>query len=119
MTTRQLPRSRFLDKPALALIALYQTYLSPHKGFRCAFRTRHGGPSCSSYATQTIAEVGVARAGMLILERFAACSAAARELRSSALSVDRNTDGKEADDRDGCPCACCFDIGEIPSCSWI
>jgi putative component of membrane protein insertase Oxa1/YidC/SpoIIIJ protein YidD len=29
------------------LIGLYQRYLSPCKGFRCAHAAWHGGPSCS------------------------------------------------------------------------
>jgi len=38
-----------LDAFVSMLISLYQRYVSPYKGFRCAHRVLHGGDSCSEY----------------------------------------------------------------------
>ena len=65
-----------LSGAALAVIAAYQRWLSPRKGFACAHRVRHGGTGCSGYAKQAIRARGL-RAWPDIRARFAACRAAA------------------------------------------
>ena len=35
---------------AALCIRLYQRFISPYKGYRCAHRALHGGPSCSEFA---------------------------------------------------------------------
>ena len=49
----------FLNRSALAGIALYQRWLSPRKGFRCAHAAFHGGASCSAAIAQTIRHEGL------------------------------------------------------------
>lgn len=60
-----------LDTFALAGIALYQRWLSPHKGFCCAHAALYGGPSCSAAIAQTIQEQGLSLSAALA--RLAAC----------------------------------------------
>nr|WP_317641559.1 membrane protein insertion efficiency factor YidD [Deinococcus sp. ZS9-10] len=47
------------DALALTGIALYQRWLSPHKGFRCAHAAFYGGASCSAALAHAIREEGL------------------------------------------------------------
>src|SRR4051794_6706306 len=68
---------------AAGMIAGYQRYLSPHKGFCCAHRALHGGPSCSEFARRVVRRRGVGPLAPLLRRRFARCAAAARRLRAA------------------------------------
>lgn len=58
----------------LGLIRLYQTYVSPYKGFRCAYHAHTGGQSCSTFGYTAIRRHG-ARVGWLLLRRrFRKCA---------------------------------------------
>ncbi|MRW93699.1 membrane protein insertion efficiency factor YidD [Duganella sp. FT80W] len=63
---------------ALAAIAFYQRYLSPLKGFSCAFRGHTGRDSCSCYGRRVIARYGVLRGLTLLNRRLTACGAVHR-----------------------------------------
>jgi len=52
----------------LALIRLYQCFLSPLLGPRCRFH-----PSCSQYAFEAIERHGILRGGGLAARRLARC----------------------------------------------
>lgn len=90
----------------LALLAItgYQRYLSPHKGFSCAYREWTGACSCSALGKRVIRRYGV-RAGIgLLRQRFDRCAAAAirlRTRRSEAGFID---------------CACDIPTCDIPGC---
>ena len=63
------------------VIGLYQRYLSPYKGFRCAYRVRHKRrASCSMFARRAIEQLGVLPGVMLLRRRFDKCGRAARAL---------------------------------------
>jgi putative component of membrane protein insertase Oxa1/YidC/SpoIIIJ protein YidD len=66
-----------LDHAALLAIGGYQRWLSPRKGYGCAYRIAHGGTGCSGFAKRAIAERGLRRALPLIRQRFRECHAAA------------------------------------------
>lgn len=53
---------------ALAAIAGYQRYLSPHKGFCCAYRVHTGRHSCSVLGFRAVRRYGVL-VGLAILRR--------------------------------------------------
>lgn len=76
------PAARAVD----ALIARYQARLSPRKGYACAHRVAHGGPSCSAAVRDLVRGRGVARALLPTATRFVACSQAARLLMASDVS---------------------------------
>jgi putative component of membrane protein insertase Oxa1/YidC/SpoIIIJ protein YidD len=59
---------------ALAAITLYQRYLSPYKGFVCAFRVHTGRDGCSAYGKRVIARYGLRQGLTLLRRRLAACS---------------------------------------------
>lgn len=62
-------------KPAILLaITAYQRYLSPYKGFHCAFARHTGRDTCSGYGYRVFARYGTRRGYLLLRRRFAACS---------------------------------------------
>lgn len=61
----------FVNVSALTGIALYQRWLSPLKGFRCAHAALYGGESCSVAIAQIIGEQGLASPA--IAAQFVAC----------------------------------------------
>lgn len=79
----------FLDASVLGGIALYQRWLSPHKGFRCAHAAVFGGESCSAAVARTIRERGLWGSGTAIAARFAACRQAYSQLCAGTTSGPR------------------------------
>jgi putative component of membrane protein insertase Oxa1/YidC/SpoIIIJ protein YidD len=63
---------------AIALLAIraYQRYLSPHKGFCCAYRAHTGHKSCSVLGYRAIRLYGVLPGIAVLQKRFKRCSAA-------------------------------------------
>ena len=61
---------------ALGLIWVYQRWISPRKGYRCAHAVLHGGTGCSGFAKQAIREQGIWPALRVIRQRFRDCRAA-------------------------------------------
>ena len=57
-----------MSRALLALIALYQRWLSPLLGARCRFH-----PGCSEYARTAIARFGPMRGGVLATWRILRC----------------------------------------------
>ena len=84
------------DRLAIAAIAVYQRYLSPYKGFCCAHRVRHGGPSCSEYARQIILSAGWRRSLAAFRERLRACRAAAIQLAADQDEQQRKKRRRDA-----------------------
>ena len=62
---------------ALGAIDAYRRYISPYKGYGCAYRIHWGSQSCSRYAQRAIARAGVWRGLLLVRRRLHACADAA------------------------------------------
>lgn len=71
---------------ALRLIRGYQRFISPYKGFSCAYRVATNDLSCSSYGAKVIQRWGVLRGYALLRRRFAECY-----LCSQALNEHKHT----------------------------
>jgi putative component of membrane protein insertase Oxa1/YidC/SpoIIIJ protein YidD len=52
----------------LAAIRLYQAYISPHKGFCCAYRKHTGRASCSALGYRSVRRYGTV-GGLIILRK--------------------------------------------------
>lgn len=78
---------------ALLLIAAYQRWISPRKGFRCAHSVLHGGTGCSGYAKQALREHGFWSALGLVRQRLRDCRSALGELVAQQ-EVDEDMPGK-------------------------
>lgn len=87
------------------LIGLYQRYLSPYKGFRCAHAAYYGGPSCSWAVKDIVREHGVFAALPRVRLRFIECRAAYTSL-SAEPDQDRQPEGgkkpRRRREREGC-----------------
>ena len=91
--------------PALGLINFYQHYLSPYKGFCCAYRARTGRRSCSAYAKAVVARLGVHALFDAMPRQFARCKAAYASLSAAATMPN----GEQKEERrkkwwDNCDC---------------
>lgn len=64
------------DTLALQVIAFYQRYLSPYKGFRCACGALHGGETCSAAVSRIIRTQGLRAGFPAIQAQFGKCRAA-------------------------------------------
>ena len=94
-------------RAALGGIWIYQTYISPRKGFRCAHSVLHNGTGCSGYAKQAIRDRGVFYAIPPIRQRFKECKVAYFTLRNDQEQPDEPDKTKKSDSctermRDGC-----------------
>ena len=67
---------------AVGAIDLYQRFVSPYKGFRCAHRAVHGRRSCSAFAKRLVEKVGLLRFGPLLMRRLRKCGETARALKA-------------------------------------
>jgi putative component of membrane protein insertase Oxa1/YidC/SpoIIIJ protein YidD len=67
---------------ALSCIRAYQRFISPHKGFHCAYRVCTGCASCSELGYRAVRRFGAVK-GLAVLDgRLARCAEAARLMRA-------------------------------------
>lgn len=97
-----------------ALITAYQRFVSPYKGFRCAYGVYHGGRSCSAIVKRIVLAEGLVGGWSAILDQFRQCRCAYK-LLSETSGADPNKpeeaeegeneeDGKKKGKRTGlCP----------------
>ena len=108
----------------LALIRGYQKYLSPHKGFCCAYRQHTGRGSCSALGYRAVRRFGVFGGLALIRRRTYLCGVAHRRntpRRMPAYPLQRGSCDADCDFPGGggllkvCNLASFCDCG---SCDW-
>jgi len=92
------------EPAAVLAIGGYQRYISPYKGYRCAYATHHGDLSCSQYGKRAIQSHGVIGGLMLLGQRFDDCRDAAVALRAERCQPMRPQAGDD--------CAGCFETPE-------
>jgi putative component of membrane protein insertase Oxa1/YidC/SpoIIIJ protein YidD len=63
------------------LIRGYQRFISPRKGFHCAYRVHTGCASCSTLGFRAIRRHGVTMGLHLLMRRFERCAEAKRQLQ--------------------------------------
>jgi putative component of membrane protein insertase Oxa1/YidC/SpoIIIJ protein YidD len=73
------------------LISFYQRFLSPLKGFSCAYRVYHDSPSCSAYVKQVFLEQDFKVAIAMANQRFDECEKANRLLQAQNEKVEDTT----------------------------
>lgn len=86
-----------LGRLAVGLTRGYQRFLSPYKGFTCAHRARHGGPSCSEYAVSVFTAEGLCAGLRRLASRFRACHAASRDLKEAGARAWMRTHDEDFD----------------------
>ena len=83
------------SKLALGAIWGYQQFISPYKGFRCAYAAHHGGTGCSGYAKYAIRDHGLWRALPIIRQRLRDCRVAYDEIKASCTCRDETLSDEE------------------------
>lgn len=80
---------------ALVLLAIrgYQRYLSPRKGYCCAYAAYTGHASCSALGYRTIRRFGVVKGVVLLDRRLHKCGVANRRYRPAAPMALGNQGG--------------------------
>lgn len=100
----------------LAAIRFYQRWLSPRKGFSCAYRLQTGRASCSTLGYRAVRRFGVREGWGVLQLRFGECAAANRRRNRSLLRKS-----PEAGDCDLPSCDCDLPSVDLPDCdlkSW-
>ena len=69
----------------IKLITLYQSFISPYKGFNCAHNARYKSGSCSNAVKDLIADKGFIKALPLIRLRFRECRIAYEAIQATPL----------------------------------
>lgn len=93
-----------LTRAGLGAIWIYQRYVSPRKGFRCAYSVHFGGPGCSGFAKAALRDHGVWRALPLIRDRFRQCAMAAQLCRSLSYGGPLAVQDRGEQDEASPPC---------------
>lgn len=105
--------SKFLQSAALQSIALYKRYLSPYKGFSCAYRVHTGCASCSSLGYRAIRRFGLARGLRILDQRLQRCAIAHRRYTIPKAKQARPHAQAGFCDVGGCDVPSC----DVPSCN--
>ena len=77
----EAPGQSSMRHALLIAIRAYQRYISPHKGFCCAYREHTGGPSCSALGYRAVRRYGVFTGLALVRQRTYRCGVVHRRYR--------------------------------------
>ncbi|MFS1430823.1 membrane protein insertion efficiency factor YidD [Vibrio splendidus] len=97
-----------LSKLSLLAISFYQKFISPRKGYRCAYGVLHGTHGCSGHVKKAIQIKGVISAIPDIKNQFANC-------KSASIEIQRKRDKRKHTKESPCDSFldnldCCVDI---------
>lgn len=98
-----------ISKMAILCIKGYQRYISPRKGFRCAYGVLHGTHGCSGAVIEILQKKGILAGVPAIRERFSACKDACEELNKQKEQKKQ----KKKEEADG---ECCLDPTDACDC---
>lgn len=90
---------------AISSIRGYQRYLSPRKGFCCAYGQLHNTASCSAYFKQAIEQFGLPTAVTLFKKRLRHCQKASRIVNASRSSSSQRKRKTPNECQQYCDCA--------------
>ena len=75
-----------LNKSLIYIINFYQKYLSPHKGYCCAYKVYHDDISCSEYTKNSIQNLGFLQAILSVKQRFRDCKISEKKIKEKKYS---------------------------------
>jgi uncharacterized protein len=88
-------------------IGAYQRYISPYKGFCCAYRAHTGKRSCSAWGSTIVQKLGLLAFLAFLPQQFERCKLAyAKHLaqRQASLNSPSKSRNKKSDSLDCNPC---------------
>jgi len=116
---KPLKNIKLMNRIALAVIIFYQKYISPFKGFTCAYRAATGQLSCSAYGHKVIEQYGIILGLKLIGRRVKQCGlkyrqhVSVRQQEQNGLITMRRQAGHCDADFGDCTC----DATDLASCA--
>lgn len=84
--------NKLISYIALRFILFYQKWISPHKGFCCAYKYKTGGHSCSQYAAKIVRRMGVLGLIRGLPKQFGRC-------RSAFIDLQREQERRKEEER--------------------
>jgi len=104
-----------INKSLIYSIDLYQKYLSPYKGYCCAYKVYHDDVSCSQFTKNSIKELGFCQAMLIIKKRFKDCKISSEKIKEEKKECCESEGFKKFDNgvgcvSNGCNIASCFSI---------
>lgn len=99
---------------ALAAIRAYQRYISPYKGFRCAYSVHTGGASCSAFGYRVVRRYGVVAGLTLLRRRTQHCAQVHRRCSPTNLPRPLRSQRGECDLGCAAPDGCGCDLPDAP-----
>lgn len=93
---KKLKDQNALDQIFLWLLAFYQVFISPYKGFKCAHGVLYGRGTCSSIAKQMIVQDGIVDAWPKIRQQLHACGQSYQILQILAMHAQSPTQLSDA-----------------------
>lgn len=104
-----------ITRLSVTAINSYQYYISPHKGYCCAYRAYTGEDSCSQFEKVAIQNNGLFSSFPLIKEQFKKCNFAFEEIK-------KEKENQKYKKSDACPdslagCSIFDTCGTIGSCN--
>ena len=97
---------KIINSMILLIVRGYQLYISPYKGFSCAYRKLHNEQSCSSYFYTCVNNYDLSTANILLQQRFNECYAANTILKSQT-NQQKKPNLKKQRKNNSSSCACC------------
>jgi len=105
-----------MNRLAIFLINIYQRFISPRKGFRCAYGALHGNGTCSQRIKDIICQFGVVGGYKKIKQQFSNCKLAYVQLQKNPeLDKGKKDRPKKKRRRDQCDFCDCPGSCEPPS----
>lgn len=86
---------------SIGLIHFYQKFISPHKGFCCAYHKYSGGRSCSHYAIVAVRRFGVSALWLSLPKRLDDCKVAGICIKEKK---ENDNCGKYCESIEACNC---------------
>jgi uncharacterized protein len=84
-------------------IGAYQRYISPYKGFCCAYRAHTGKRSCSAYGRAVVQKLGLLALIAALPAQFERCKLAYQNLLASCKNMkSQANDRRKKKDADAC-----------------
>ena len=106
-----------INKSAIISINLYQKYISPHKGYCCAYKVHHNDVSCSQFAKLTIKDIGLLKSISKILNRFKECKDSNNYIQNEYEINQKKEEFKPGKGEQCGQCSC--DVLNVGSCFHI
>jgi len=88
---------KLTTKLSVTTINLYQSYISPYKGFCCAHAALYNDVSCSEWGKHKIIEVGLLKAISEIINRLKDCKHAYSIMLSSIDDESKENNKEDSD----------------------